>query len=169
MLATSLFVFSVLTNKTFYTYQPAQVSDAFICFTKNNDSWPLQWIRLETKIINGVPLFKFSRNNITDNIFLDYKLIYFYRNRSAVATTWKTAYDASTSICKTSSLPPITTDKKINKTVEHKAEGSETKLINCNIHPNIFLNIVISFSISCLILNKIINLYKLMIIIKDNK
>lgn len=163
MFATSLLVFAVLNNNTFYTYQPPNVSHAFACFSKANESWPLQWTKLQSKMRNGVAVLEVSKDNLTDKLSLEYKLLYFYRNRSATATPWKIAYndDASISACKAAYVPIM---KRGNDSDDNAA--CSTKMpIDCNLQSSAFVDFILCFILSFLIIHKILIMYKLFILI----
>lgn len=107
-LSTSLLILTALINDSFVIYHRPKVSEAFVCFDKENDTWPEKWMRLNAVIEDDIPTLRTIHDVPKNKSLIDYKLRFIYPDRSFGDSQWKQMlngwidYPCSTTISKDS-------------------------------------------------------------------
>lgn len=90
VLSTStLLVLTILVKNSFIVFHNPKVTEAFVCFNKENDTWPDEWRRLHPMIQDNIPILQtvnIPQNNCT---VFQYKIRLVYANRTFQDTQWK--------------------------------------------------------------------------------
>lgn len=117
-LRTSLLIFATLLNNSFVIYHRPKVTEAFVCFNKDNDTWPEQWTRLNAVIEDGIPTLRTTDNLPKNKSLVDYKLRFIFPDRSVGDSQWKQILNASIDyLCNTNNFNSESNGILISSTV----------------------------------------------------
>lgn len=114
VLRASLLIFATLLNNTFVIYHRPKVTEAFVCFNKENDSWPEQWLELNATFEDEIPTLRATHGLPKNQSLIDYKLRFIYPDRSFGDTQWKQLLNGSIdNLCTTKTSEGLTIGNSI--------------------------------------------------------
>lgn len=85
----TVLILTILIKNSFIVFHPPDVIEAFVCFNKENDTWPNAWRRLYPIIQANISTYQtviVPQNN--DSIY-HYKIRFVYTNRTYGDSPWR--------------------------------------------------------------------------------
>lgn len=158
LLKASILILCALIRNRFVVYHQPNVINAFVCFDKQNDSWPHNWIKLNPIIQDDIPILQTLNIPKINTLVLEYKLRFVYFDRSFGDSQWKpilnetfiayNGYENITSI----KLPNQLIDNNINnKRSDQRRNSTDQADLNTNIKFTVltFVFILIIVAVLC--------------------